>query len=440
MTRVAVLLLFVWAIYFSGFEAKAGQTDYESLTLRLYNEQKWDSLLITGEEAINMGFDYYYMRVRTGRAAFEKQRYTRASVHLEKALEYNSGDEYATYLLYKSYEYSGKALWARWLLYNSPVSFRKSLGMPGRLPQMYLEAGPAYANHSQMYTKHRRKDAGTYSEVYQNIHSGYLLAGVNKYLGTRAGINAAFSYLNFLKRREVKITGLDSLSGEYHVFQYEYYCAPSFAISRRINISPAFRLMHVSLSNPLESSDTLVQRLIGPAGTLVYNDLAAGGEVSYLSRYVIATAGGYYIRVDKLNTTQLTGQLFVMPFGNLNLYSSSTVSYRKTVLESNYFFTQMIGLKIAKPLWGEISYTGGDFSNTGEYNLQVVYNAFDKINYRLAARLIFNVSDDLKLSIRYQRCSRVGSELFYPISGEPEINTYNYINQTFTGGIVWNLH
>ncbi|MCO5264531.1 MAG: hypothetical protein M9948_01390 [Lentimicrobium sp.] len=43
------------------FTGKCGITinDIESLTLRLYNEQKWDSLLMVGENAIENGVDYF---------------------------------------------------------------------------------------------------------------------------------------------------------------------------------------------------------------------------------------------------------------------------------------------------------------------------------------------------------------------------------------------
>ncbi|WP_367328915.1 hypothetical protein, partial [Lentimicrobium sp.] len=89
--RLRFLAFLLILLSFSGKLSAKGSVaiDYEALTYRLYAEQKWDSLLTTGEQAINEGWDYFYIRLRTGIAAFELQRYARAARHLEKAREFN---------------------------------------------------------------------------------------------------------------------------------------------------------------------------------------------------------------------------------------------------------------------------------------------------------------------------------------------------------------
>jgi hypothetical protein len=416
------------------------ETNYESLTLRLYNEQKWDSLLIVGEEAIQKGYDYYYMRVRVGEAAFYKQRYVRASLHLEKARIFNAADEYATRLLYKSYQYSGRTEDAQWLLMKLSPEFAKSLGRVDKGPQLYLETGPAFTNHVEQFDKNRQTGPGIYSEAYLNRNSQYLLTGAYFPVGYRMGVNAAFGLMNFNKNRRVDITFVDSLSGDYSVLQLEAYISPSFNITRRIKISPAFRLVNVSLENPLTSDDPLVQTFIGPPGSFNYNDYAYGGELSYSAPSWALTGGVWSLQVDKLELIQATGSLFFRPLGNLNLYSLTTVSLKSSQSINEYIVYQMLGGKIYHKLWGEAFMSWGDLSGTAEHNLQIIYNSIDKVTTRIGSRLIISVSDYLSFSLRYQVFFREGTELFFPVDQPGQIFSYNYTNQSITGGIKWKLH
>ncbi|MHC1776908.1 MAG: tetratricopeptide repeat protein [Lentimicrobium sp.] len=438
---VALQLMFILLVMNSPVNALGvAETDYESLTLRLYNEQKWDSLLIVGEEAIKKGYDYYYIRVRVGEAAFYKQRYARAVLHLEKARSFNSGEQYATRLLYKSYHYSNRTDDARWLLRKLNPEFAGSLGRVDKRPLLYLETGPAFTNHVKQFEENRQPGPGTYSEAYLNRNSQYLLAGSNIPVGYRLGMNVAFGVMNFNKNRRVDITFVDSLSGDYSVFQLEAYISPSINITRRTKISPAFRLVNVSLENPLTSDDSLVQMIVGPAKALTYSDYAWGGELSYSAPLWAITGGAWSLKVDKLEYTQATASLFLKPLGNLNLYSLSTVSLKSSENENEYIVYQMIGGKIYRKLWGEAFMSWGDLSGTAEHNLQIIYNAFDQVKTRVGSRLIISINDYLSLSLRYQLFFRKGTELFFPADEPGQIFYYDYINQSITGGIKWKLH
>lgn len=422
------------------FADKTEQIDYESTTLRLYKEQKWDSLLIIGEEAICKGYDYFYMRTRVGRAAFEMHFYAKSAKHFEKALEFNDTDAFSAEYLYYAYRYSGRDAEARFLLSRVPVQLPSSLGKPDRMPVLYIEAGPAFTNHISVYDDKHQKSPGSYSEAYLNRSSQYLLAGLTQPLNYRIRINAAAALMNFNKERVVNITGLDSLSGDYSVKQWEAYFSPIIYLNKKLSISPAFRLIGISYENPLQSEDANIQSLIGPQGKRSYNDYAVGGEIAYSTPYLSYSMGAWLIHIDKTNNTQLTGNLFARPNGNLNLYLSTTISLNFFKDTSRLLINQMIGGKVYKKLWGEALFTWGDLSNTAEHNIQLVYNAFEKIKFRSGTRLILNINDYLKLSLRYQFFFREGTELFYQNESKSRIFSYNYQSHSITGGVTWNLH
>lgn len=434
---VFILLLFAFTGKISAREPFA--VDYEVLTYRLYTEQKWDSLLATGEQAIGEGWDYFYIRLRTGIAAFELQRYARATRHLEKAWGFNSYDEFTISLLIKSYLYSGQPDKARRFQKNLPSD--NSSRAANRLfkPLIYLETGPAFSDHSSRFDQHRQTGDGLYSEAYLNKNSFYSLAGAMIPAGSSLMINAAVSAMNYNKTRRVDITGFDTLSGNYSVRQSEAYLSPSLIIGRKIRISPAFRLSDVRYSNPLQSDDSIVARMIGPPGNTKYDDIAFGGEISYLSPVWEASAGLWSLHVDQLKVTQASLGCMVRPFGNLNLYSNTTITLNQNDYSQNLIFSQMLGGRILPALWGEALFTAGNLTGSAENNLQIFYNAFDKTKNRIAARLIYIHRDYLRFSLRAQLFLRDGTELFFPEPAMGKIYHYNYQTLSITGGLTWNL-
>lgn len=76
-------------------------------TYRQYVNMQWDSLIAEGNQYIEKGVDYYYLRIRLGIACYVKQNYVGAIGHLNKALELNPGDQLTIEYLYYSNLYRG---------------------------------------------------------------------------------------------------------------------------------------------------------------------------------------------------------------------------------------------------------------------------------------------------------------------------------------------
>ncbi|MBV2247231.1 MAG: hypothetical protein KUL83_08705 [Lentimicrobium sp.] len=420
-------------------DVKLLAVDYETRTYRLYTEQKWDSLLMVGEEAITEGFDYYYMRARLGIAAFELQKYVLAAKHLQIALNFNNSDLYITQLVHKSLVYSGRVDEARAFLADLPAESAKTIGSATLRPLVYVETGPAFSNQVSKFEHKRQTGKGLYSETYLNNNSFYFLAGTELPLGYRWSVNAAFSAMGFNKSRRVGIAYIDSLDGNYKVRQSEGYLSASFLLGNRIKISPSVRISNVSYNNPLSSDDSLVQGMIGPSNSVEYNDVAYGGELSFLAPYFTATAGFWALEVDKTAYTQTSASIFLRPLGNLNLYTFTILTYKHDGFDGQMIFHQMAGGKVGNKLWGEAFYTLGDLTGTGENNLQVFYNAFEKVKNRYGLRLIYTLNSRLRLSLRGQVFTREGTELYFNEKAHRGIYSYNYQTLSITGGMTWNL-
>jgi hypothetical protein len=143
--------------------------------------------------------------------------------------------------------------------------------------------------------------------------------------------------------------------------------------------------------------------------------------------------------VDDSKYTQAGASFFVRPLGNLNLYTNTALTLKISQGTKQYIFNQLVGGKLFGKVWGEAFLTIGDISCTGENNLQVFYNAFDKVKSRFGTRLILNVNDHLKFSLRGQVFIREGTELFFTETGKAGIYSYNYQTLSITGGMSWNL-
>lgn len=413
--------------------------NYEELTYRLYLEQKWDSLLHTGEKAIAEGCDYYYMRARVGVAAYELGKFVRASRHLEKACEFNSGDPFATGLLYRAYVYSGRAEEARRFQKGLPDYLAESTGGWSLNPVLYLEAGPSLTNHQDRFQQNRQQGSGLYSEAYLNKYSVYSVAGGIIPLSGRLTLNAAGAWLDFARTRHVDISGLDTLVSDYHVRQVEGYLSSSVYIGKHLRLSPAFRIVQVSYENRMQSSDPVIQKLIGPGGSWSYYDRAMGGEVTWLNPYWELSAGYWSLESDRNKISQLGSTLILRPLGNLNFYTATTLFRLQKEEKSNAVITQMAGGRIVGRLWAELWFSSGDLSGGTEGNLQVFYNAYDRVRSRYGARFIYAVNDYLKFSLRSQLLTKEGSELFYSGPEIGKIHTYDYHTLTITGGLSWNI-
>ena len=106
ITTICLTLLLL-----SGISAQ-DQVDFNTInteTFRLYQEQKWDSLIVMGRDALKQDFDYYYLRMRLGIALYNQKKFRKSSIHFTKALTMNQGDPVALEYLYYSRLLSGQS-------------------------------------------------------------------------------------------------------------------------------------------------------------------------------------------------------------------------------------------------------------------------------------------------------------------------------------------
>ena len=92
MKRHIIYFIVIFFLFCLPFAADAGN-DFKSVdetTFRLYEEKKWDSLIVVGKQALKDDIDYYFLRMRLGIAFYSIKLYNLAIEHFQKALAFNS--------------------------------------------------------------------------------------------------------------------------------------------------------------------------------------------------------------------------------------------------------------------------------------------------------------------------------------------------------------
>ncbi len=421
------------------FHTVRSQTDYEAETLRLYYEQKWDSLLLVGEKALAEGHDYFYMNVRAGAAAYQLGKYFTSSKYLENAHAQDKNDPFTLELLFYSYVNTGRTAQAALITKYLEPTWGNALLKTYLFPSVYIEAGPVIIPSIKPIRRILKSSDILYSERYKELDAFYLLTGWKQPIGRRVQLNTAVSYITLNKSREVNIRYVDSLQGDFQVEQPELYLSASVTLNNRLAIAPAIRFARTRVTEPIVSNDSITNLYLGyPIGGS-YNNLIAGGELTYYGIYFKATIGAWHLSVNKTSSAQLASSFTIYPTGNLNLYSTTGVNWISERTSKPVFGSQTVGFRMFNRTWLELSATIGNLAGSVELNGQLLNNQVVESNYRLATLLIFDINPSFRIIARYQYLQNRAS--LYVIDNEHVLNkiNYNYNKHIITGGITWNI-
>ena len=474
---------------------KLDYTTVETVTKRCFMEQKWDSVIVIGKKALHQHIDYYYLRLRMGISYYQKAEYFPAIIHLKKARHFNSSDPMAGDYLYRAYFYTNHNEEARLLRASMPREDRDTvLDKTGFVEQVHVESGYTISSDkspSNLSTLMGKDSIYGERDLYGN--SLYSNLGLKLRVSNRVGISIDYNYLNFTKTKYIQyIRNEDHLqsisdtswgknynysfpwvihdtSFTYHVMQHEAYVNASVALPFGIKIIPAFHWLHVSYTmvNPSYTRDTVSDTAFFtnynstyhtfPFTRLTYsyarkdtsfNNYVASLRISKdLGRLTLALTGSWS---DLNGKTQKQAGLSLtyFPFGNFNIYGSTSITGFMQGSDSRLLYSQVLGLKCTRWMWAEANFYYGNFTNSNILNGSVVYNNNDIIDYRGAATLVFMAGRHLQFSLIYQYFHKESQQLYYEkvqnpdthaIKETPQYKNNPYNTNTIIGGITWKL-
>lgn len=495
--RGIIILIFVYLLAGESV-VYAKELDFVTVdkdTYRFYQEQKWDSLIELGKEALKQNIDYYYLRYRLGVAHYEKRNFGKAIKHFEKAYGFNKDDSsMLEYLYYANQMLNRKQESA---FYASKLSKRNIVNWEDLkdkvLSYVYFEGGYSLSNDEENngnLHKHLTDSTAFLNEsILGNTTHGSLGLGFN--LSNRVqmfiGYNQLFYekknkyiYLTDLKLdsiREMQTVDLyyysfenQSHQSENKVNQSDIYANFRISLGTKWKIIPFVHYLYVKYSNERVEYEPEQAKAIEyydkTTGQYYYfdyiknhyyftqtdtalNNYVAGVAVYYTSGNLEFGLGGTFSNLNFKKQKQVSFNLTYYPLGNMSFYGSTDFSFFDQVddnddgSEQRILFRQKIGFKVFSKCWIEGSYMQGDLTNTNWNNAYLVYNVPDKMNYIAGLNILFPLNEKIELSLRYQYRARSGNYSEYYVDDIGKI--YNktldtdYQNQTIIGGLKWNL-
>lgn len=488
------IILFCFTLFFI-IKIHAQTTLYEakvdSITYNHYLQSNWNELIKTGKEAFKDSADFYYLRVRMGLAYFYKKDYINAIIHFEKAEEKNYLNDFLIEYLYLSSLYS--ADYVKAYKYHKLMSADKkiSLQVPEKFPRNEVSI-----NSLIIFTDNKinsnfdfTENDNIYAEAFiPNQAFGYSFDMSHYFKSMKWGISGGvnyqnFSMLNFFQVPEKPLLPPPIPKPEEitHTFkntlqQTNINIAIPVNISSKTNIEGRFTYINTNFN--VTEADTVqvsISDLLIPSIKYLSVDYKFEDKIKTTNDFLISLAfmqkikkfkivtNSSYFKITDMYKIQNGLNLWYYPKGNLNLYLSAgcyyqTVFENKTTLggnrnkkpsksslqnvENNLVYNITFGSKLFSKLWFESYASFGQIKDYLEENGLHVYNSSYYDKWKAKTKLIFLVTDKLKINVSAEIFRKEMIYLNYKSSTEypiPETKKVLYNDYLINGGIKWNF-
>lgn len=362
----------------------------DSTTYKYYNSGDWNKVIDYANRGISSGIDYKFLRQRLGYAYFSLGNYYDSRLNFEKALTYDSFNDFTLEYLYYSYLNTGKENYAGVIAKRLDPEVRKKMSLS---PFKLISALEAEYNYK-------------YSGTILRSDPHYYRFGVLTRLGFRLNLYQSVSvYRQELSLRKTIRPVNISLK------QSDYYASLGWNASGKLMMHGAWHHLNTS-SGDVNYTGNLFLVSFEPD----YNRLTLKAQGSFLSMnsrkiYQSAVQAGYVFpgRPDFFIHEQ---GAIVSESGNYKLV-----------------FNSGAGLKVYKSVWFEADGTFGNLDAYNDFNGLYVYNTYDPITFRGGGTLTWYIGGHIAawFNCNYEKRQFYEDRSFY----------YNQIS--YLAGLRWKL-
>lgn len=422
MFRTAVLIIVL--ISFVSIKGKAQSQDYlyyDSLTYQLYLEKDYQSLLKTGGEAVDLGFDGYYLPMRTGIAAFELKMYRVAAGYFELAKVYSDNDLVNEYLYY-SYLWGDEKADAQMLKGTMSESLRDKISGRSKHNLTVDFAAATMFNSKDSPANQKFPEVEGFQVIPDHFTNASL--SIKHRLGRSIKLTHTFTYLNKGNEKYTYSNAIQLYDSTFNTNQFQYYLGSEIWLANSWSLNVGGHFSSVSFPGTiidttgsdirLYDTNYRVRDFILSASILKdFNRFSLEGEVVWLN-------------LNRNLSFQPSLIVRLYPFANLNLYTQSRFSLLMNDNTTSFFQQQKIGFKVLSRLWLEGSYFSGNVSGFALNKGALLFNGLEEVNRIWGADAIVTVSQNVSVALGYQ--FRKQSNYFFPqadgsaISNKIEMN------------------
>jgi len=435
---LVVLIFFLVSMYIQAQE-KPDRIQMDQKTYQLYLNQDWKNLIILCDQAIEYGYDYYYMRMRLAMAWYKQENYDNARKNLLKALQFNPKDPTALYYLYYADLFSGRSGEARRLIEKMPRRTRNEMKLPGEISLSGISIqGGSFSNNSIDELK-EGMPTGDFVSSYFMTSMNYQNASAGINLGYRSGFTLAINRFDTQTLQQVYTGGnlsefqhSDLQNGLY--FRYIYNFPDSWYAGLAYHgVDGQYSVSYYLADNSgqydfTDWNEKYSQRYLGGFVGKRVNRLDVNAHFSVNNFW----QGVYY---------QSGVSLTYYPFGNINYYLNAgydRMSPLDQTKQPEETWKILAGIKLAKGLYFEGSHMFGNLSNWSDASGFYLFNTMYPIRSRSGVSLILpTLVPHLQLSFSgfYQNRDHYANIEFEDGTVEPVLQ--NFSSVSFFGGISW---
>ncbi|MCC6370373.1 MAG: hypothetical protein IT236_05145 [Bacteroidia bacterium] len=396
---------------FAPFFTKAQDTlnfqQVDKLSYALYEQSNWKELTSFCNTAIKNNYDYYYLRLRAGIAAYELKHYRSAIAHFKKAIEFNSDDVISYEYLYYCYLYCNRPDAARALSSYFSPEFSK---------HMKTQKLSVFSDISA--------EAGT--KLSDSLHlfkpANFAQLGINHYIGRRLLFAHVF---NIYEQKESR----------FRVTQAQYYLRLSMPLKNEMRFTAATHVIYdyTTLTQNVVSQYTVQDppprqgAPLPPVRTLTTITVKEEFEQSMGFAAALALTkhcaladfeiGMSTLVLDSVKQGQLNGGVWYYPFKNNTLSVGLTANLHNNNKTQKFkmAWSPQITAHIYKGFYVNACY----FSNTGlnvtEQNALFINNSYDYTLQRLTLSPSYVFSRKLSVygTIGFEEKKQINSGFIY---------------------------
>ena len=456
------LVVFILSFAFKHMMLIAQQTYpyFDSLTYRLFNQNKWDSLIIYGQQAIDKGIDYYYLRMRMGIAYYSIKKYSKGIEHFLKAKEYNSNEIVKKYIYY-SYLYSGQNREAYYFTKQMNETTLKTLNLT---QPHFIDLIGITINCSKYKGWETIKTENTTPPYPNNYILEKEITGPFNSYDINTSINLSkkwswyqqFSYFKVNSYQQLYFDNTIKHENDFYLFEKHYYTAFNHWIK---NKSLCF-FTHLFLLNankfkynylnaefaPLPFPPTTFNYNINLINYRLFNYVLGIGRKHYLSNSIFS----YTLNFAKIiNNNVITGGLeYSYRFNNQLFYEKITALASANISHKslNAYIEQDLGIFFSKKIELNIVFDVGKIQNITNFYGNIVYNTPYTINTKIFPQIIISINRNLFINAAYIYQNNSFTNTFVGFDGYDSqgfakfsnyYKKYKFNNQIISGGILW---
>lgn len=381
-----------------------GQTteDFASLdrqSYQLFINGNFSELNKLGKRMVANGMDYYYLRMRLGIAAFNKQRYLTAIQHFKRALAFNSSDAVLHEYIFFSHIYLGHTTEA--ILYRNTIPFNLQTENvkqynPFGISFLSLGTDITQSNSPQrVYTIPNNQSNYSAESITDNLSGNIKL----KWMG-ESNWRYSLAYLYFMKNGVTYNQFFpNGTASDFNLNQFHIKALRSIPGGSELYFFGTLSVYSGASTYALERANRVAKQLA--------SDYAGGAGFARRLKYLRIDINASYSNLVGYQQVRTESFLSWYPFEHEKLYTThgGLIQYDlKNGMGYNVF--NAIGFKIAKPVGMEF---GLNFGNA-------------MLSVRNAGGMVFNSLSIAKGSLYGNLYVSMGKGFYSSITG--------YVTQT----------